>query len=492
MFSRMLRLGAPLLALGLMVDTAAAQQPGRPGAQPAQQQPQCHLSYRSNFRLNGAQQYLDQARRTRFEDDRQRHIVDAMRVLTEAAQAGGADQLTLWFFFGQTYLARHDLIGADSSFRKAEALGDADCRRAVGQLRRLEFVPLQNAAVEQIQAHQLDSGLALYRRAHLIYRDEPRSFLNMANVFTQQDNTDSAVIYFRLGIATGDDPRANDLRAAALLNVARLLHRAGRFAAADTAYRAYLERKPRDMEALTNLASVLTNLNRPEEAAAIFDSILAHPDSLPSFALFETGVALFRQDRYPMAARAFELGLEKNPFLRDALFNLVNTYVAANDTARALPAAKRLVAADSMNRGSIRLLAAAYQRMGAGARLQDSTRRARRDTSAARFRRIHQAYADSTLRQLMRQDSLPWEFTVSRFEPHDSTAVLRGVVQNLQERPLRAFTIVLEFVNATGDVLAHENLEVPELGPVGRTGDTYDFNLIASGRGILAYRYKTN
>jgi len=493
MFSRMLRLVVPIAALGPMTGTAAAQRPGRQTAeQPAQPLPQCHLNHGSNFRLNGAQQYLERFQRSHLEEDRRRYINDARRVLTEAVQVGGADQLTLWYFFGQTYLALHDLIGADSSFHKVEALGDADCKRAVDRLRRSEYVPIQNAAVEQIQAQQLDSGLALYRRAHLIYRGEPRSFLNMANVFTQQDNTDSAVIYYRLGAATGDDPRGNDLRAAAFLNVARLLHRAGRFAAADTAYRIYLERKPRDMEALTSLASVLTSLNRPQEASAIADSILAHPDSLESFALFETGVALFRDRRYGLAARAFELGLQKNPYHRDAIFNLVNAYVAANDTVHGLPAAKRLVEADSMNRGSIRLLAAAYQRKGAGARVQDSILRSRRDTSAARFRRIYQAYADSTLRQLMRQDSLPWEITVSRFLPRDTTAIASGEVQNLQARPLHGFTLVLEFLGATGDVIAHENLEVPDLGPLGQAGSTYEFHLIANGRGILAYRYKTN
>ncbi|MEK6768941.1 MAG: tetratricopeptide repeat protein [Gemmatimonadota bacterium] len=484
MFSRILRLGVPALALGLVAGTAAAQQ--------AAPQPQCHLSYRSNFRLNGAQQYLDQVQRSRFEDDRQRHLASSMRVLTEAAQAGNADQLTLWYFFGQTYLAKHDLPGADSSFRKAEALGDADCRRAVDRLRRNEYVPIQNLAVEQIQGQHYDSALALLRRAHVIYRSEPNSFANMASIFSQQDATDSAVTYYRRAAAAGEDPRRDELRTTSLLNAARLLHRADRFAAADSAYREYLRRKPRDMEALTSLASVLSSLNRTEEAAAIYDSILAHPDSLGSFELFETGVALFRQNRYQIAAQAFQLGLQKNPLHRDALFNLANTYVAGNDTARALPAAKRLVAVDSMNRSSIRLLAAAYQRVGAGARAQDSILRARRDTSAARFRRIYQAYADSTLRQLQRQDSLPWEISVQRFEPRDSTATLRGVIQNLQSRQQRAFVFVLEFVDSTGAVIGHENVEIPDLSPLGEPGNQYDFNIIASGRGILAYRYRTN
>lgn len=480
---RLLRLVAPIWALVLVVGAAAAQQP---------QQPQCRLSYRGNFRLNGAQQYLDNAQRTRFDDDRQRHVGNALRVLTEAAGAGGADQLTLWYFFGQAYLYRHDLVAADSSFTRAEARADADCRRAIDRLRRNEYVPLQNAAVEQINAQQHDSALALLRRAHVIYRSEPSGYTNMAGVFAQQDNTDSAVIYYRLAAAAGNDPQRDNLRATALFNAARLLHRANRFAEADSAYRDYLRRKPRDMEALTSLASVLTSLNRTQEAGEIYDSLLAHPDSLGPFELFETGVALFRQNRFPLAARAFELGLERNPHYRDALFNLVNTYVASNDTAHLLPAAKRLVAEDPMNRNAIRLLASAYQRAGAGSRVQDSILRSRRDTSAARFRRIYQAYADSTLRALQQHDSLPWEINIVRFEPRDTTAAIRGQVQNLQTGQQRGFTLTLEFVNGAGDVVTREVVEIPDLGPLGEPGNSYDFNIIASGRGILAYRYRTD
>lgn len=460
------QLGALILAAGVGV------------AQAQQGDAQCTLNFRSNFRLNGAQQYLAMIPASRFDDEKQRHLNDAARVLNEAVQSGGADPLTLWYFMGEIYGYRHDLIGADSAWRKVEAVGDAVCKRDIERRRRNEYVPVQQEAVAQLQAQHYDSALTLFRKAHRVFRGEPAGFVNMAYIFVQQDNTDSAVAYYRLAAHAGDDPQRAEVRVTALFNAARLLHRANRHAQAESAYRDYLRIKPRDMQALTGLAGVLTSLSRTQEAGAIYDSLLAHADSLESFDLFETGVALFRQAqalpaadtaartaRYQLAARAFETGLRKNPYYRDALYNLANTYVASNDTAKLLEAAQRLVAVDSMNRQAVTLLAAAYQRS--------------RNQAA-------------TLRTLQRRDSLPWEFSVQRFDPRDTTAAIRGAVQNLRSREQPPFNITLEFVNAAGEVVTRQVVEIPTLGPAGQPGMGYDFNVVASGRGILAYRYKVN
>jgi tetratricopeptide (TPR) repeat protein len=467
----------------------------------AQATPQCrNLSYRSNFRLNGAQQYLSRAQTTSIESDKQRYVNDALRVLREAAGDRSADQLTLWFFFGQAYAHKHDLAGADSAFTKAEAIADPDCKREILRRRRNEWVPIQNLAVEQLQAENLDSALSLFRQGNVIYRSDPAAYQNMASIFIQREQLDSAVAYYRLAARTGDDPRHDDLRKTALSNAARALHRAERFADAEVAYREYLERYPNDMEARTDLAGVLTAQGKVAEAGAIYDELLANADSLNPFDLFEMGVALFRQAqqdsaqrrrKYELAAQAFEAGLRRNPHYRDALFNLANTYVALSDTARALPAARRLVAADPMSRNALRLLAAGYQRVAAGARVQDSVLRSRRDTTANRFRRIWQAYQDSTIRSLQQHDSLPWEFTAS-FAARDTTATIRGAVLNLQSRAQPAFRLTIEFLNGAGEAVATEVVEVPQLAALGEGGGQFDFNLQAAGRGIIAYRYRVN
>ncbi|OGT94846.1 MAG: hypothetical protein A3I79_03850 [Gemmatimonadetes bacterium RIFCSPLOWO2_02_FULL_71_11] len=70
--------------------------------------------------------------------------------------------------------------------------------------------------------------------------------------------------------------------------------------------------------------------------------------------------------------------------------------------------------------------------------------------------------------------------------------MFRGAAQNLlgHERP--ALSLTLEFLNAAGDVVARQVVEVPALSATGQPGSAYDFNLTATGRGIIAYRYKVN
>jgi tetratricopeptide (TPR) repeat protein len=486
MDSRVLHRIVPVLAASVVAGTAVAQQSA---PQAAQRPPECrNLNYRSNFRLNGASQYIEAAGRTKYEDDRQARIADAVRQLEAAAQSSDADRVTLWYFFGQVYLLKHDLRGADSAFAKAEAATDPECRLDMVRRRRNEWVPLQNAGVEQMNAGNVDSALALFRRASLIYRGAPYGYLNMATIFVNRDQNDSAIFYYRAAARSSDDPRTEEARSTALFNAARLLHRAAedssavraeaqRRGVADStvrserlrttldAYREVLRARPRDLPAQASVAGVLMALHRSDEARAAYDSMLAHSDSMSSFDLFDAGVALFRQDRHELAARAIELGLAKNRCHRDALFNLTNAYLAARDSVHLLGAARRLVAVDSMNRSSLRLLAVAQQRNGD---------------------------QQGTLHTLLRVDSLPWEVSVLRFEAGDSTATLRGVVSNLQAKSLPGFKLTVEFVNAACEEVGTQQVDLPDLNANTSAGASYDFNLTVNGRGIVAWKYKTN
>jgi hypothetical protein len=482
MASRCVRRIAPLVALTLFAGTAVAQQA-------SQAPPECrNLSYRSNFRLNGAEQHILAAAASKFDDDRRNRIADAQRLLEETARAGGADVATLWYLFGQMYLLKHDLVGADSAFTKVEAITDPECKRDIMRRRRNEWIPLQNAGVELMSAGNPDSALTVFRRGGIIYRGEPYAFLNMATIFVNRDQNDSAIFYFRAAAHSTDDRRSEEARQTALFNAARLLHRAAldsasiraeaqqrgvpdsavenaRLLLALAAYQDVLRMHPRDLPAQASLAGVLGSLHRTEEARAVYDSMLAHADSMSSFDLFEAGVALFRQQRYDLTARAIELGLTKNRCQRDALFNLANAHFAARDSVHLLDAARRLVAVDSMNRGSLRLLAVGLQKNGD---------------------------PQGTLRVLMKTDSLPWEITIVRFEGGDSTATVRGVVSNLQDKSLPGFRLTIEFVNAACEVVASQPVNVPDLNANTGAGASYDFSLTASGRGIVAWKYKTN
>lgn len=445
----------------------------------ASAQDECRLlRFRSNFRLNGVSRYLDTYDRAQHADQKRIAMDNALRVLNEAVEnPAGADPFTMWFYFGRVYIAKNDLVGADSALTRAAALGssDAACTAEIGRMRRNAWIPLQNQAVGHIQSQQYDSALILLRRANVIYRDDPSGFMNMAAAYMSQENYDSAAAAFRAAGMAGTAPDRAELRAQAMFNAARIYVRANRFAAAESTYRAYMAMRPSDVEGPTGLAQALQAQGKTNEASALYDSLMRNADSLSSFDLFDMGVSLFRaaagdtanptrqRERFQLTARAFEAGLRKNPTHRDALFNLTNAYLAANDTARVLEAAQRLVAADSMNRQSLTLLARAFQM---NRRQQD------------------------VVRILQKRDSLPFEIAIQRFEPRDSSAILRGAVNNLRSAELPGRMVTLEFLDQGGQVVATERVDVPALNANGSAGAMYDFNITATGRGIITYRYR--
>ena len=506
MASRSLMLIAPIAATVLAFSSAAGQQAP----------PECrHLDYRGNFRLNGAKQHIDLATTTKYEDARRANIADASRLLNDVAKSGGADGATLWYMFAQLDLLNKDLVGADSAFTRAEALTDPECKREIERERYNASVPLQNAGT-QLGSDNPDSALVAYRKATTIFRGAPTAFLNMALIFYGKaqlglDSTsiaqeaharnvpdsvvrlqratglDSAIKYFRLAAHSTDDRRYDDARETALFNTARLVQgraadtaavhaeavrrgvtdsvvKESRLKDAEAAYREVLAFRPRDLPAQASLAGVLTALHREAEARTVYDSMLSHADSMDALDLLDAGTALFRVRRFDLAARALEMGLAKDRCDRDGLYNLANVYLASKDTVKMLGAARRLAEIDPNNRTSLQVLARAWQ---------DSGNR------------------DSTLRVLLRADSLPWEMSVIRFEPGDSSASMHGMVTNLRPAELKGFTLTVQFVNAACDVVASQNVELPDLNGNGNAGQSYDFTVQGNGRGILSYKYKT-
>jgi tetratricopeptide (TPR) repeat protein len=280
-----------------------------------------------------------------------------------------------------------------------------------------------------------------------------------------------------------------------------------RWAAAEMAYREYLTVVPKDAEVQASLGSVLMVTGQRDSAFALYRRVIAQGDSLGSLPLFRAGVeiyqgspeppdtaALARSCRaqppatrpvpparvracrdsmtalmrdhdaiatatYRMAAQAFEAGLKLNPYFRDGLFNVVNTYMTLNDSVGMLAAAQRLYGVDPLSRSSIRLLAFAHQRAG---------------------------HLDSTLHYLRIADStLAVDVAVTAFDAEDSVATVKGMVTNQRPGTSQPFKLVFELLSAKGDVVATQATDVPVIA----AKQSQPFEFKAKGRGIAAWRY---
>ena len=500
---RMFRIQAALVVTGMLALTgpAAAQSSRWIG-------PKCDLKP-GHFLVNSGALYLKSASETRFDDQKQKDLRDAYRVLNQALTTGSQEKNpAAWYYLGRYYLLVQDLPGADSAFTRAEAL-KPECKQDITTWRQAMWVPTFNAGVAAWQANNPDSAIKAFRNAAAMDQSDPRAFKYLATLLFNSGHPDSAIVYFRRAadIAAKDPKYAQD-RKDALYNLARIQHSQQRWPESEATYREYLTLYPNDAEVLASLGSVYMQTGKRDSAFAIYRRIIGQADSVGAVPLFRAGVEIFQSappepdtaaaaascrtearasrltparirarcdsvttrmlrehaaaanDAYRLSAQAFEAGVRLNPYYRDGLFNLVNAYLVVNDSAKMLAPAQRLVSVDPMNRQSLRLLAFAHQRVG---------------------------HVDSTLHYLRMADStLLADVTVTQFDTDEQGATLKGVVANLRTTPAPLFKLVFEFVNLKGDVVTTQSVDVPAIAPT----QSHAFEIKATGPGIAAWRYR--
>src|SRR6266496_696296 len=189
-----------------------------------------------------------------------------------------------------------------------------------------------------------------------------------------------------------------------MFNLAAAYYAAQHYNEAIAAYREYLQVAPGDPQALAAIAEVFMAAGHEDSALAVYHTILDHADSADAMSLFHAGERIYNSapplpdttalgqscradarrtgrtltvrtiavrcdsvtraavrshdaqavETYRMAARAFEVGLQKIPGYRDALYNLANVYFVLRDSSHMLPVAQKLYAIDPLNRTTLR------------------------------------------------------------------------------------------------------------------------------------------
>lgn len=320
---------------------------------------------------------------------------------------------------------------------------------------------------------------------------------------------DSAAKYFRLAVPAASDPKYAKERRDAFLNVARVYHSAKRYDDAAAAYREFLAAYPNDVQAMASLAGVLVLQNQRDSAMALYRALVAHSDSASADDLFAAAQSVlsvipanpdtaamdsvctraqkkktpaltvrqiatrcqpaavdtmrkfhdFADPQYRLVVQMYEAGLAKNPYQRDALYNLTGISYLIGDTSKVLPLARRLYAADPMNRQTLAKIAGGFQLL---------------------------KQKDSVLHYLQVADSLSIEVTVGNFIATDKGAELTGLFTNFRSKSSPPLTITFEFLDKTGAVVASKPQPVPSL----ESGANQSFKVTADQPAIAAWRYK--
>ena len=539
-----MRVAAALLALALAPATSLPAQGGwTPPGSPCDLPP-------ANSKINNAIAALKAA--AEKPESRDQPLAQAKRLLTEAiVQDKQGANPAAWYYLGRLAVTTSDVAGADTTLARAATLAPK-CADDIAAYRHDLWGELLNNGLAAWQDGKQDSGLALLRLATRLEPANPKPLAAAAALFASRGNDDSAFAYYRLVAKTAgtDTAFARDKRDA-LANAWHLVVRkvqghpaaqralrlrtgldslqrgiatdstvlarlvassrsrkargtrlapadqqlftrdstaraqavaqrraqlaaalgqiaadssalAAAFAPAIDALSEYVAAYPADPEAAISLATLYAQSGRWARAAAAFDSLAAHAPDLEADALFGPGTRMVEQGLYRAGARALTLGLARNPYRRDALFSLAVAYYQLRDSASLLPVAQRLLGLDPLNRASLRLVAAGWDFSG------------RRDSTKA-----YVARADS---------ALAVEISVPSFVPDTAGASLAAAALNLKSTPSSPFHLTVEFVDASGQVVATAPHDVPSLSP----RQSHAFELQVSGKRIAGWRYRVS
>ena len=325
-----------------------------------------------------------------------------------------------------------------------------------------------NAGLEAYAGGEREVAAEQWLQATAIYDLQPAAHRNVASLLVELGRQDEAIRVYQDALRGLDKRPATrlleegelreraELRADTESRLVQLLLVAGRFADAETLLRRQLARDPGSIRVRSDLATVLGELGRAEEAAELYASLLTD-ESLAAADLFNLGIALFRSSRYEQAGRAFLLLTQQQPNSRDAWFNYANALFAAESWAVLAEAGGELLAVDPLSEAAHLITARARLETGDEAGARDGVARA---------------------------DGLPVHLDGLRLSVTEAGTVVRGrIVGNTlpEGAPVRLRFIFYDNVGTLGVRFLNTQAPAPEAG--------VDFQVSIDGR-ALGYRYE--
>ncbi len=478
------------------------------GAPVLAQDNKCEIDFGGAYQLTSANQYLAKGQSGKA-DEQPRHMRNAVEVLTkdpgkvknQTARNFILGQALTWWALrpGSASVVRRADIGyksnpsdmidlyaaIDTAFTAVET-SQPGCASETKRFRSQIWTPSVNAAAAFINSDQLDSADAALNRAMRIWRGSPLPYYYKAVILQKRNDVPGATTAFLETVRqipadmAAKDSNMMQIRQQSIYNAALFLQRqaddlqgeakTAKLKEAAAQFKAYVDEYPQGpsvSNARIGLARALGASGDTAAVASTFAPMLQNPSNYSDIQLFEAGTAAFRAERKLDAAKLFEYGLQQNPYYRDALYNLTNTYLATEQYDKMLPVARKLVETDPNYPDNWRLLAGAYQRLSAKA--DPKTKKAQLDSVV----KYHERYQKAT-------EKVSFVGFVHAGAKH----TLTGTVENLTEKPA-SYTITFEFLDKEGKVVASQNAPVS----VPAKGKT-DFTVEVSQPGIVAFRYK--
>lgn len=463
-----------LAGLAIAATPAAAQAPSPYRILVADSASRFQIAF-CNLRAGGKVNDGQRALRTGLEDKDAAKRAAALQsaesiLLTEVSnqQAGSSAG---WYYLARTYLARGDVAGADSAFRRTEQLAP-DCEVDISAYRQNAWAVLATRGIEMQRVGASDSAMHYFRGASVMYQGLPHVFENMGVIFANADYNDSAAVYFaKAAEVSKADTALVDNRNSATLNLAMVLQRDGRNAEAIPVLYEYLSWNPGDIDAQKSLAYAFRQSGMADSADALEKKIVEefsrmNLDELSSSDLMSVGISMFNGGEHAKAVDVFGRLATRNPWSRDAVYNLANTYLALENWEQLTATSRQLLEIEPLNEDAYRLLSQ-------GLRSQNQTQEQIK---------VAEVYVGLPIGVevtgfIMRPDGARLTAVATGRTPSDPAG---------KALPATAVTLAIEFVTEAGAVVATEDVAVPALQP----GQTHEIRAEVRGAGIQGWRYK--
>lgn len=514
---------ASALALGMVAPWAGAQQAAA----------KCDIDFGKPNPIKDANVAITTAGLIGKPADRHKKVVDAIKQLTGNAQASsnpsargmllGRALVMLATDSNSTGVATASAIGyasanptatvdliaaADSAFAVVEKANPA-CTSETEQYRRAAYAPFVNAAVPLYNNQQVDSAVALTRRALLIYPDQPLSYVGYnilgAALIAKGDTAGSIAAFSKMAVVTRGDTSTATEHKDALSRVAEFTLVRAQNAGADdkvrfakdaaARYDEYLKEFPDDVKAQGSRAAALQLAGDTQAVGQIFQQMIADPSKYTDLQLFDAGVGAARAENAADAAKLFEAGLQKNPYNRDGLFNLAVTLNSMKQYDKMQPVLDRLIALDPNNPEAYQLYAIIYQERARATKAlgEKSAAPAKPGAKGAPARKTpmdpalvkqFNAQNDSVLIFFKKFQEAPAKVSFNLFSHDAAKHVLGGTIENLSEAE-KSYDLKVEFLDASGKVISTGDAKVEAVPSKG----SKSFRIETQGEGIAAFRY---
>ena len=291
----------------------------------------------------------------------------------EAAVAEGPNNPLAHRLAALASLGLEDYVAAGAHFDRASELYPL-YEFEDAQLREQTWIELYNEAMPLIGQTEYEAAVEIFEDANAIYQGRPEAFITAGQLYAQLRQHDQAlasldrameIIEGEAAEQVDEETRAAWQEQAAEIPLlrAQVLSDAGRFEEAAAVFERMIAEDPSNVEAARNLAA--TQLQMGNEAAAFetYEALLANPELGP-IDLYQIGIGFYQGSDYGRAAQAFGQAAGMNPMDRDGLEMWARSLQLDSAYAEVPPVAERWVDLDPNSQNALLIMAQAVNQIG--------------------------------------------------------------------------------------------------------------------------------